>query len=73
LRDKNKLLPQIVSACIAKGNKELFKAFLPPTSYYLDSAYIMIGLMAQLYPEDSVKIAEVLTDHSMSSKSENVH
>jgi tetratricopeptide (TPR) repeat protein len=60
LQNKNTFFLRIASACVSKGNKELFKAFLPLTAYYLDSAYRMVGLMAQLYLEDSVKIAAVL-------------
>ncbi len=60
LINRNKYLPEIAHIFVEKGNKETFKKLFLPAVYYLDATYKMVGLLAELYPKQTNKLAEVL-------------
>jgi len=60
LINKNSILPEIASVFAEEGSKAYFKQLVIPTSYYLDAAYEMIGMLARVYPTQSNEIKEIL-------------
>jgi hypothetical protein len=64
LTERNQHLPKIAAAFVATKDKEHFKHLLMPCAYYLDAAYQMCGLLAQLYPEQATAIIQVIQEKS---------
>ncbi len=58
--ERNKHLPAIAAALVEAGDKENFKRLLLPCAYHLDAAYEMCRLLARVYPQQAMAIAEVV-------------
>jgi tetratricopeptide (TPR) repeat protein len=56
-------LPLIMKAIVKAGDLDLFKKFFVNTAYRTGSAYMMLGLLAQLYPQNVSEIEEVLLNN----------
>jgi len=61
LSNRNQHLPEIAKALAAAGDKETFKLLLVPCAYYLDAAYSLCGLLAQIYPEQATAVSLVVS------------
>jgi tetratricopeptide (TPR) repeat protein len=64
LTERNKKLVEIARSLADAGDRENFKALLIPCSYYMDAAYSVCGLLAQMFPEQATKIAAVVAPSS---------
>lgn len=60
LTDRHRHLPAIATTLADAGDKKHFKQLLIPCAFYLDAAYKMCGLLAQLYPAQAAAVAEVV-------------
>jgi hypothetical protein len=58
LSDRNKHLLEIAATFAETDNKECFKQLLIPCAEYLNAAYAMCWLLANLYPQQATAIAE---------------
>jgi tetratricopeptide (TPR) repeat protein len=59
LTERNRRLPELAARFAVANDRQHFKRLLIPCSYYTDAAYVMCGLLAKLYPQESTGLAEV--------------
>ena len=62
LTERNEKLPRIAEVLVKVDDKKHFKQLLIPCASYLDSAFTMCGLLAQLYPEQAAGVAEKMLE-----------
>ncbi len=72
LEDRDECLPEIAKALAEMESKEYFKQLLTSCAYYLDTAHFMCSLLAWLYPEQVVAIADVLLQQEPLDKNHEV-
>jgi hypothetical protein len=59
LVDRQEHLPAIVGSFLEAGDRTGFKELLIPCAAYLQSAWVVCGLLAQAYPQQASAIAQV--------------
>ena len=59
LADRHQHLPDLAGK-LASVDKDLFKRLLLPCAYYLESAFRMCPLLARLFPERAMSVAEIV-------------
>jgi len=52
----------LAEATVKAKDKVHFKRVLVPSAYHLDVAWKVCGLLAEFYPEQALRIAEVVRD-----------
>ena len=55
-------LHRIAKVTVENGDQSSFKRLLIPNAYFLGSAYILVGLLAQLYPAQARDIEQILLE-----------
>jgi hypothetical protein len=56
--ERNMRLPKVAAALASVGDLTNFKHLLLPCASYLDAAYRVCSLLAQVYPDQAAAVAE---------------
>jgi hypothetical protein len=62
LVNRDKHLPEIAAALVMAGDRQNFKHLLLPSAFFLDAAFEMCRLLAQVYPEQRAAVVRGITD-----------
>ena len=60
--DAGAVIHRIASEFVARRDEESFKKLLLPAAFFTSSAYVMIGLLAKLYPSQVESIVTSLPE-----------
>ena len=64
---RDDLLHRIAEVFVAKNDKKHFNALIVPNAWFLNSSFLIIGMMARLYPHKADEILAALRDKGLVS------